>query len=46
MQGSGRFFHSREGHVWYAREGYGGANAIQGPKLVDYDLTKRFKTLK
>ena len=38
--GGGRFFRSRERHVWYAREGYGGANAIQSPKLVDYDLTK------
>ena len=33
--GGGRFFRSRERHVWYAREGYGGANAIQSPKLVD-----------
>ena len=38
--GGGRFFHSRERHDWYAREGDGGANAIQSPKLVDYDLTK------
>ena len=36
----GRFFCSRERHVWYARGGYGGANAIQSPKLVDCDLTK------
>ena len=33
--GDGRFFRSRERHVWYARERYRGANAIQGPKLVD-----------
>ena len=38
--GGGRFFCSRERHVWYAREGYGDANAIQSPKLVDCDLTK------
>ena len=29
------FFCSLERHVWYAREGYGSANAIQNPKLVD-----------
>ena len=29
-----------------AREGCAGANAIQGPKIVDWDLTKGFKTLK
>ena len=38
--GGGQFFHSRERHVWDTREGYGGANAIQGPKLIDCDLTK------
>ena len=38
--GGGRFFRSWERHVWYARGGYGGANAIQSPKLVDWGLTK------
>ena len=28
-------FCSLERHVWYAREGYGGANAVKSPKLVD-----------
>ena len=39
VQGVGDFG-SRGRHVWYAREGYGGANAIQSPKLVDCVLTK------
>ena len=26
--------------IWHAREGYGGANAVQSPKLVDWGLTK------
>ena len=38
--GGGQFFHSREKHIWYAREGYGGVNVIQSPKLVDWGLTK------
>ena len=38
--GGGCFFGSRERHVWYAREGCGGVNTIQSPKLVDWDLTK------
>ena len=33
-------FCSLERHVWYAREGCGGGNAIQSLKLVDWDLTK------
>ena len=38
--GGGKFFGSRKRHVWHAREGYGGANAVQSPKLVDWRLTK------
>ena len=34
------FFCSLKRHVWYARGGYGGANAVQRSKLVDWDLTK------
>jgi len=33
-------FCSLERHVWYAREGYGGANAVQSPTLVEWGLTK------
>ena len=44
--GVGRFFDSRERCVWRAREGYGGANATQSPKSVDWDLTREYKTLK
>ena len=36
----GRFFGSRKRHVWYAREGYEGANSVQSPKLVDWGLTR------
>ena len=39
-------FCSWERHVWCAPEGYGGANAIQSPKEVDWDLTKGVKALK
>ena len=38
--GGWRFFGSRERHAWHAREGYGSANAVQSPKLVDWDPTK------
>ena len=38
--GGGRFFRSRERYVWYARERYGDANAIQSPKFVDCGLPK------
>ena len=38
--GGGRFFGGRERCVWRAREGHGGADAVQSPKLVDWDLTK------
>ena len=38
--GGGRFFGGQERHVWHAREEHGSANAVQSPKLVDWDLTK------
>ena len=41
--GGERLFRSRERHVWYAREGYGGATAIQSPKLVGCVLTKEIQ---
>ena len=36
LAGAGRrqLFRSRERHGWYAGEGYGGINAIQGPTLM------------
>ena len=40
IAGGGRGFGSRETHVWHAREGYGGADAVQSPKSVDWDLTQ------
>ena len=35
-----QFVASRERHIWHAQERYGGTDAIQSPKLVDWDLTK------
>ena len=40
------FFHSQERYVWCAWARYGGADAIQSPKIVYWDLTKGFKILK
>ena len=44
--GRWRFFCSREGPLWRAQEGYVGADAVQSQELVDWDLTKGFKTHK
>ena len=38
--GDWQFFRSGERRVWYAQEGFGGANAIQSPTLAGWDLTK------
>ena len=43
--GGGRYFGSRERHVWYAREGGGGADAVQSPNLVDSDLKQNSRHL-
>lgn len=44
--GGGRFFRSRERHVWYAREGYGGVKCYPEPKICWLWSNKGFKTLK